>query len=115
LASDAKGNISGGSGLADSYWLPLVFAWNGESFSVRAMYGFLAPTGRYNAAASDNVGSGYWTHTVSSGQTFFLSADKRRALSAFEMYEFHSTQDGTRTHPGDTFDFDYSLMKSFAG
>jgi len=29
------------------------------------------------------------------------------------MYEFHTTQEGTRTHPGQTFDLDYSLMKTF--
>jgi hypothetical protein len=26
------------------------------------------------------------------------------------MYEFHTTQEGTGVHPGDTFDLDYSLM-----
>jgi hypothetical protein len=26
------------------------------------------------------------------------------------MYEFHTTQEGTGIHPGDTFDLDYSLM-----
>jgi hypothetical protein len=26
------------------------------------------------------------------------------------MYEFHTTQEGTQTHPGDTFDLDYSLL-----
>jgi hypothetical protein len=28
----------------------------------------------------------------------------------FEMYEFHTEQEGTGIHPGDTFDLDYSLM-----
>ena len=74
------------------------------------MYGFLAPTGRFDADANDNVGSGYWTHTLSSGQTYYLTENKRLAFSAFEMYEFHTTQDGTDIHPGDIFDLDYSLM-----
>jgi hypothetical protein len=74
------------------------------------MYGFLAPTGRFEAGASDNVGSGYWTHTISSGQTFYLIGNKRLILSAFQMYEFHTTQEGTDIHPGDTFNLDYSLM-----
>jgi hypothetical protein len=29
------------------------------------------------------------------------------------MYEFHTTQEGTRTHPGQTFDLDYSLTRTF--
>jgi hypothetical protein len=35
-------------------------------------------------------------------------------LSAFEMMEFHTKQEGTDIHPGDTFDIDYSLMKSLS-
>ena len=115
LTSDIHGNISGGRGFADSYYLPFILGWNGERVSVRAIYGFLAPTGRYVSTASDNVGSGYWTHTLSSGQTFYLRQNKRLILSAFQMYEFHTTQEGTRVHPGDTFDLDYSLMTSVPG
>ena len=110
LTSDIHGNISGGSGFADSYYLPLILCWSWDRVAVRAMYGFLAPTGRFDANANDNVGSGYWTHTLSSGQTFYLTSDKVFTFSAFEMYEFHTTQDGTGIHPGDTFDLDYSFM-----
>jgi len=114
LTSDVSGRISGGSGFADSYYIPVVLGWNRDRVGIRAMYGFLAPTGRFNAGASDNVGSGYWTHTLSSGQTFYLVPDKSLSLSAFEMYEYHTTQKDTEIHPGDTFDLDFSLMKSVA-
>jgi len=110
LTSDIHGNISGGSGFADSYYLPLILGWSWERIAVRSMYGFLAPTGRFHADANDNVGSGYWTHTLSSGQTFYLTNNKVLSFSVFEMYEFHTTQEGTGVHPGDTFDLDYSLM-----
>lgn len=113
LTSDIHGNISGGSGFADSYYVPLVLGWNKERISVRVLYGFLAPTGRFAVGASDNVGSGYWTNAVSSGQTFnFMS--KSLSLSTFEMYEFHITQEGTGTHPGETFNLDYSLTHPFS-
>ena len=113
LESDVHDTISGGSGFADSYFLPIILGWNKERASFRVLFGFLAPTGRFAAGASDNVGSGYWTFTLSSGQTFYLSSDKLLAFSAYEMYEFHTTQEGTDTHPGDTFDLDYSLMRTF--
>jgi hypothetical protein len=112
LTSDIQGNISGGSGFADSYYLPLILGWSWDRVAVKAMYGFLAPTGRFDANANDNVGSGYWTHTLSSGQTYYLTKDKFLIFSAFEMYEFHTTQQGTGIHPGDTFDLDYSLMRT---
>ena len=114
LTSDLQGNLSGGSGLADSYYLPVILGWSWTRAVVRVMYGFLAPTGRFSAGANDNVGSGYWTHALSSGQTFYLTESKRLSLSAFQMYEFHTVQEGTGVHPGETFDLDYSLMYSLA-
>jgi hypothetical protein len=78
--------------------------------AVRAMYGFLAPTGRFRAGANDNVGSGYWTHALSCGQTFYVTGNRRLSLSAFELYEFHTVQKGTGIHPGETFNLDYSLL-----
>jgi hypothetical protein len=113
LTSDIHGNISGGSGFADSYYVPFVLGWNKERAALRLMYGFLAPTGRFAAGASNNVGSGYWTQALSSGQTFYLTKDKLWVVSAFEMYEFHTAQEATETHPGQTFDLDYSLTRAF--
>ena len=114
LTSDIHGNISGGSGFADSYYVPLVLGWNKERVSVRFLWGFLAPTGRFAAGATDSVGSGYWTNAISSGQTFNVMRNKWLSLSTFEMYEFHTTQEGTGTHPGETFDLDYSLTHPFS-
>jgi hypothetical protein len=113
LTTDIHGKISGGSGFADSYYIPFILGWNKERASLRLLYGFLAPTGRYASDASNNVGSGYWTHAISSGQTFSLTSDKAWSLSTFEMYEFHTMQEGTQTHPGQTFDLDYSFVRNF--
>jgi hypothetical protein len=112
LTSDLQGQISGGRGFADSYYLPFILGWSATRADVRVMYGFLAPTGRFEAGANNNVGSGYWTHALSSGQTSYLTQDKRLSLSTFEMYEFHTTQEATSAHPGQTFDLDYSMMAS---
>ena len=49
---------------------------------------------------------------MSSGQTWYLTPDRVVVFSVFEMYEFHSTQEGTDIHPGQNFDLDYSLMGS---
>jgi hypothetical protein len=110
LSTDTNGQISGGGGFADSYYQPVILGWNLDRVAIRAIYGFLAPTGHFTAGGSDSVGSGYWTHGPSSGQTFYLKKNKRLVASAFELYEFHTTQEGTDIHPGDTFDLDYSLM-----
>src|SRR3954469_16076657 len=113
LVSDIHGPLSGGGGFADSYYLPLILGWNKEHASIRALAGFLAPTGRFAEGASDNVGSGYWTPTLSSGQTVQLTRDNSVTFSAFQLYEWHTTQHGTGTKPGDTINIDYSLISTF--
>jgi hypothetical protein len=109
LASDATGAVSGGGGFADSYYQPVILGWEKPRVGLKAIYGFLAPTGRFTAGASDNVGSGYWTNVLASGQSIYLTSDKRTAISAFQMYEFHTTQEGTDLKPGETFSLDYSV------
>ena len=113
LTSDVNGALSGGGGFADSYYQPFILGSRKQRFAVRAIYGFLAPTGRFSAHANTNVGSGYWTSVVASGQTIYLNPSKSTAFSAFQMYEFHGTQQGTMVHPGQTFNLDYSLTHTF--
>jgi hypothetical protein len=43
-----------------------------------------------------------------------LTKGKSLTLSAYEMYEIHTAQNGTGIHPGDTFDLDYSLARTIA-
>jgi hypothetical protein len=113
LSSSLQGAISGGGGLGDFYFQPVILGWRTERVDIRGIFGVLAPTGKFNAGATDNVGNGYWTPVFAAGETFYVSEDRAITLSAFEMYEFHSTQSGTHIHPGDTFDLDYSLMRAF--
>ena len=106
------GPVNGGGGLADSYYQPFILGWEKKRVAFRAVYGFLAPTGRFRAGADDNVGSGYWTHAFSSGQTFYLTENRTTSVSAFQMYELHTTQESTGVRPGQTFNLDYSLMQA---
>jgi len=112
LTADFTGPISGGGGFADSYYQPFILGWEMKRAAIRAVYGFLAPTGSFRVGANNNVGSGYWTHAFSSGQTFYLTKDKATSVSAFQMYEVHTTQEDTGIHPGQTFNLDYSLMRA---
>jgi hypothetical protein len=111
LSSDTEGPISGGGGFADSYYQPFILGWQKRRADIRAIYGFLAPTGRFDPSSNNNVGSGYWTQVLAAGETFYLTSNKATAVSAFEMYEFHTTQEGTQIHPGQNLDLDYSLTQ----
>ena len=111
LASDTEGQLSAGGGFGDFFYQPFILGWQTERLGFRTAYGVLAPTGRFNAGASDNVGSGYWTHAPSVGATIYLTGDKTTTLSAFHMYEFHTVQDGTDIRPGQTANIDYSVAR----
>jgi len=112
LASDTEGQLSAGGGFADSFYQPFILGWTTDRVGIRTAYGILAPTGRFNAGASDNVGSGYWTHAPSAGVTLFVTKDRATTISAFHMYEFHTVQEGTDIHPGQTANLDYSVART---
>ena len=68
---------AGGSGLADTYVQPVYLGWHFKRADFNAGYGFTAPTGRYTAGASDNVGSGYWGNNITSGTTVLHHEEQR--------------------------------------
>jgi hypothetical protein len=105
------GPISGGGGFADSYFQPVTLGWHLKRADIMVAYGFFAPTGKFTAGASNNTGSGHWTNAPTAGETFYLTKNRATAFSAYQMYEFHTTQEGTNIHPGQTFDLDYSLTQ----
>jgi len=111
LTSVRFGALQGGSGLSDSDYSPLTLGWQWSRADIQASYGFVVPTGRFQAGASDNTGGGYWAHIPNAGQTVYLTADKTTAVSAYEMYEFHGTQKHTDIRPGQTFNIDYSFTQ----
>ena len=112
LASDTAGQLSAGGGFGDFFVQPFILGWQTDRIGLRTAYGVLAPTGRFHAEASDNVGSGYWTHAPSVGTTIYLTRDQTTTLSAFHMYEFHTVQAGTDIHPGQTANIDYSVART---
>jgi hypothetical protein len=85
LESDVEGSLGGGSGLGDLFIQPLILGWTNGQYDFRAAYGIVAPTGRFEAGADDNVGSGYWTHALSSGLTYHPTEERSSSISAFAM------------------------------
>src|SRR5262249_61129977 len=61
LTSDIAGGISGGGGLADSYYQPFILGWRTKRAHIRAVYGVLSPTGEIIIVASKHIGPGVFT------------------------------------------------------
>ena len=114
LESDTAGSLGSGGGLGDLFVQPVMLGWTKGQYDWRVAYGIVAPTGRFEAGADDNLGAGYWTHAFSSGVTYDSSEEPSSSLSAFAMYELHGKQETTDITPGDTLTLDASWMHAAA-
>jgi hypothetical protein len=83
------GLSAGGSGLADTYVQPVNMGWHFKRADFNAGYSFTAPTGRYTAGASNNVGSGYWGNDITSGTTFYITKNKGTSANLATDWEIH--------------------------
>jgi hypothetical protein len=80
-------------------------------------YSFVAPTGRYAAGASNNVGSGYWGNNITSGTTFYITKNKATSANLATDWEIHgqktiaSTPTGqfSKITPGQAFTIEWGL------
>ena len=90
ITGTSLGTGGGGSGFADMYVQPLNIGWHlGSRVDFNAGYAFTAPTGRYTAGASDNVGSGYWGNNITSGTTFYITKNKGTSANLSAAWEIH--------------------------
>jgi hypothetical protein len=84
-------NLSpGGSGLADTFVEPINIGWHFQKrVDFNAGYAFTAPTGRYTAGASNNVGSGYWGNNITSGTTLYITKNQATTANLATDWEVH--------------------------
>ena len=95
------GANGGGEGLADTYVQPFILGWHfGKRDEFNAGYAFFAPTGRYTAGASNNVGSGYWGNDITSGTTFYVTKNKGTSANLFTNWEIHGQKTVATTPAG---------------
>jgi hypothetical protein len=94
LVADITGtNLSangGGAGFADLYVQPFNMGWHfAKRVDFNTGYSFVAPTGRYTAGASNNVGSGYWGNDITSGTTLYITKDQGTTANLVTDWEIH--------------------------
>jgi hypothetical protein len=104
---------SGGTGLTNTYFVPLGLGWQFKYLDIQTSYGASAPTGRYTPRGSNNVSSGFWTSFLQTGATIALNKSKSTQISLFNVYAWNTTQQGTGVHPGQNDSLDYSVSHTF--
>jgi hypothetical protein len=82
-------------GMSDLYVMPAQLGWHFKQADATAGFAFFAPTGRYAAGASDNLGKGMWSYEVSGGATIFLDSKRSLSVSTMAYWETHTTKEGS--------------------
>jgi len=97
MASEAPGfglSESASLGASDPYVMPAQLGWHSKRADALAGVAFFAPTGRYTAGASDNLGKGMWSYELSAGGTFYVDQERSLSLSTTAYWETHSKKEG---------------------
>jgi hypothetical protein len=81
-------------GLSDLYVMPAQLGWHFTRADALLGAAFFAPTGRYTAGASDNLGKGMWSYEISGGGTVYLDQKRSFSVSATAFWETHSKKEG---------------------
>jgi hypothetical protein len=103
LGQTNLGSAAGGSGFADTYVQPLNIGWHfGKRVDFNAGYSFTAPTGRYTAGASNNVGSGYWGNDITSGTTLYITKNQGTTANLSTAWEIHGQRTAASVPAGQT-------------
>ena len=90
--SSSSGVVDVGSfGRGDLFLAPLWLGWETPHVGVSAGYGIYVPVGRFEPGASDNLGSGFWTHQLQGGLALYPWASQRLALVGAITYEIDQT------------------------
>jgi hypothetical protein len=82
------------TGLSDAYLMPLQLGWRTSRADFVAGAAFFAPTGRYTAGASDNIGKGMWSYELSGGSTLYLDRRHSWSLATTGFWETHTKKSG---------------------
>ena len=99
----------GASGFGDLTVSPLMLSWTLDKFDFTGGYLFYAPTGRYETAADDNIGLGYWSHIIQLASYYFPKADKSTAFMLMPSYELHGKIKDADVRPGSRFIMEYGI------
>ncbi len=100
----------GGSGFADTYVQPINMGWHfGKRVDFNAGYAFVAPTGRFTAGASNNVGSGYWGNDITSGTTLYITKNTQPLQTSPPPGKSTAKRVAPNITPGQTFTDEWGI------
>jgi hypothetical protein len=105
--------LEGGSvsGFTDLFIAPTGLSWGLEKFDFTFLYGFYAPTGKYETGASDNTGTGFWTHQFQGYGYFYPIKSKATAVMVGLTYELNSKIKDVEVTPGNRLTLEWGISQ----
>ncbi len=101
----------GAAGFGDITIAPIMLSWGSEKFDLTTGYLFVAPTGKYETGADDNVGIGYWSHVVQAAAYYYPLPQKATAILVMPSYEWHGNLKDADVKPGSRFMLEYGISQ----
>jgi hypothetical protein len=102
------------SGLADLMVVPVGLSWGFEHFDFTFLYGFYAPTGKYETGSDENIGMGFWTHQFQGFTYYYPNPNKATAFLMGLTYEANTEIKDVSVSPGNRFSLEYGISQFFS-
>ncbi len=100
-------------GLADIYVEPINLGWSKpHEWYIKAAYGFMAPTGKFDEHGTETTTTDYWGHEFTLAGTRALGQTKLWQLSVSSNWEFHQTKRHEDVKVGNNMTLEYGFGKT---
>jgi len=99
------------SGFSDLFVAPVGLSWGFNKFDVTFLYGFYAPTGKYETGSSEAVGLGFWAHQFQGYGYFYPVPAKSTAIMLALTYELNSKIKDADVKPGNRFSLEWGISQ----
>jgi hypothetical protein len=99
----------GAAGIADLFVQPFTIGWHLKRVDFMVADGFMVPTGRYTAGASNNVGTGYFGNHFQTGTTYYVTKNRGTSANLFTDWELHQVKAGSNKTPGQAFTDEWGI------
>lgn len=102
------------SGFSDLLVVPVGLSWRLKQMDFTMVYGFYAPTGKYETGSSEAIGLGFWTHQFQGYAYYYPVANKSTAIMLGLTYELNSKIKDVDVKPGNRFSLEWGISQYFS-
>jgi hypothetical protein len=104
----------GALGFGDIYVEPINIGWKRPGvWDVKAAYGFVAPTGKFDEQGKDTTTTDYWGHELTFAATRTLGGPKLYQISVSTNWEFHHGKRHEDVTVGNNMTLEYGVGRTF--